>query len=59
METQYREQYIRFGTSVHNDSPANPHESRLLGNRQTHFTILNTFKGGAGAITSAFFMPIT
>ena len=30
-----------------------------LGNRQTHFTILNTFEGGAGAITSAFFVPIT
>ena len=48
--------YIRV---VHNDSPANPHESRLLGNRQTHFTILNTFEGGAGAMTSAFFMPLT
>ena len=48
-----------IGTSVHNDSPANPHESRLLGNRQTHFTILNTFEGDAGTITSAYFMPIT
>lgn len=26
------------GTSVHNDTPASLHESRLLGSRQTHFT---------------------
>jgi len=27
-----------FGTSVHNDTPGNPHEIKVFGSRQTHFT---------------------
>jgi len=27
------------GTSVHNDTPANPHEIKAFGSRRTHFTL--------------------